>query len=144
MPDAGYSELAPRLGDPPGIVRAATARVARFLGGGSVAGVVRYSSPMAAGPPDLSTFPDGTPLSEIGAALGITVREARRRLVTLRPEPIPPRASADPRKRRTDPARDAEIVGRYQALETIQEIARAMQLSTMSVMSALDRYGVER
>ncbi len=100
---------------------------------------------MSAGPPDLSAVPDGTPLSEIAAVLGITIREVRKGLAGLGREPTERRASSAPRKqRRRDSAVDAEIVRRYEGFETIQEIARALHLSTMTVMSALDRYGIER
>jgi len=102
------------------------------------------SAQMPADPPDLSSFPDGTALSQIAAALGITVREVRQRLVDPRREPVQRRVSAGPRRRLSDPARDAEIVGLYRALEPIQEIARSMHLSTMTVMSVLDRSGIER
>jgi hypothetical protein len=76
-------------------------------------------------------------LADVAAALGVTAREVRRSFT----EPMRPDG-----KRRTRPAaeRDAEIVSRYGSLETVKEIASALQMSTTALTAVLERCGVER
>jgi DNA-binding CsgD family transcriptional regulator len=92
---------------------------------------------MAAELPDLSTVPDGTSLADIAAGLGVTVREVRLSLTE------PARSDGKCRTRPT-PERDAEIVGRYAALESVKEIATAIRVSTTTVLNVLERCGIER
>jgi DNA invertase Pin-like site-specific DNA recombinase len=92
---------------------------------------------MAAELPDLSTVPDGTSLADIAAGLRVTVREVRLSFT----EPI---RRDGKRRTRPTPERDAEIVGRYAAFESVSDIAKQLHISTTTVLNVLERCGVER
>jgi hypothetical protein len=93
---------------------------------------------MPAAPPDFSAFPDGTALSEIAAAWGVTVRDVRLGILRRRS-----RASS-PRRRRRDPAVEEEIVRRYQSGEPLREVAAAVHRSPPAVPAVLERHRIER
>jgi DNA-binding CsgD family transcriptional regulator len=94
---------------------------------------------MPSTPPDFSAFPDGTPLAEIAAAMGVTIRDVRRGILGRRA-----RASSPRRRRRPDPALEEEIVRRYLSGEPLREVAAAVHRSPPTVLAVLERHGVER
>jgi uncharacterized protein (DUF433 family) len=94
-------------------------------------------SAMPSQPPNLSAFADGTPLAEIAAAYGVTLRDVRRGIRRGRVQASPPRPTRGPDL-------DAEIVRRYLAMEGINKIVAASHIGAETVHDVLDRHGVER
>src|SRR5581483_5823160 len=97
-----------------------------------------YSLAMAAEPTDLSAFPNGTPVGEIAAHLGVPVR-AVRALVRRRPS----RNTLDGTRTRGRPDVDpAEVAALYAEGRSIREVAERLGCGKSTVERRLRRSGV--
>ncbi|HZQ58614.1 MAG TPA: hypothetical protein VFA84_11280 [Acidimicrobiales bacterium] len=89
---------------------------------------------------DLSAFPDGTPVTEIAATLGVTVREVRWSLGA----PLPRALSRRARGGDTPKAVADAIVAAYLAGDRIADIAAATGRSPSTVVRCVQAAGVPK